>query len=124
MALLGGAIYAFGTPPNLTVENVIIRNNQSPTAGGGIYLGQNKGSTTLRNITFSQNSGSFTGGALLINFGFDTSWGSMGYVQLNVENLRFYNNTATSGAAIANIGAVSEGRWIELTWTDRSIELE
>lgn len=94
----GGAIYSNG---NLTLNEVIIRNNTSPAGpGGAIYV--NYGSTlALNNSTITENSAAGT------NVTGDTGGGiyNLGTVRLNNSTISG-NRSQGGGGGLANSGGV------------------
>ncbi|PRP74860.1 tyrosine-protein kinase Fps85D-like isoform 2 [Planoprotostelium fungivorum] len=108
--VMGGAFYTYQTinlVRSLVLKNVTFRGNFSPFAGGGMYLNHGGGSVEMNNVTFYNNTGTFSGGAMLVNLQNSTSrYGPPPNVSMT--DVQFVNNTATSGAAIANTGVIQE----------------
>jgi predicted outer membrane repeat protein len=103
----GGAIQFDGTaalgPPTgqLTLSNVVIKNNTAEGTGGGIHA-QFVGGMTLTNVTFDSNKTSTSAGGALYYLG-DTADGS-----ISITNCTFNNNKALAGV-IGSGGAIRVG---------------
>ena len=85
----GGGLYVINS--DVTLANLIISNNTSPTgSGGGMFVGTDPGeeisSPTLTNVTFDSNTAERGGGLFAQNSNFV------------LNNVIFINNEATNGA--------------------------
>ena len=88
-AYRGGAIYNRG---NMTLDDVLVKDNKSETIGGAIY---NEGSLAIRNSRIFDNYAGSTGGALY----------NLGTVDAEESDL-FSNAAYRSGGAIYNEGTI------------------
>ncbi|PRP75640.1 polymorphic outer membrane protein [Planoprotostelium fungivorum] len=102
--VLGGAIGTSTGGYNtrlLDIHYATFKGNTSPVAGGALHIDQAGGIVSISNVTFYNNTGSFSGGAIIMV----QTYPQYKY-NVTISNVIFLNNSATSGAAISNIGAV------------------
>lgn len=94
---IGGAILAYNASPKL--ENLIIKSNNAPNGGGGIFCGNNSSQLKITNCIFSNNKG-FEGSALIAD---DDN------TVVVAENCVFYDNGSSSsvGTVYGNYGKLN-----------------
>jgi CSLREA domain-containing protein len=106
----GGGIYVQITSENasFSLKDAVVQHNQSTVYGGGLYLGEGTGSTTLQRVTIYDNRSNYGGGI------YYTDQYGAGKDNLGLINVTIYSNTAQftggglyAGGSGGGIGALN-----------------